>query len=436
MNSIGIAFATVSALLMLTLPRRWAILPLILSAAYMTHGQALEIAGANFTMPRIVVAVGFLRVLLRREHIAGGFVALDRLVLFWAFLLLSTSAFHDYGALQYRSGMVWTELGSYFLFRIFVQDIEDARRTMKTVTVTLVPLAVIMLTEKFTASNLFAALGYVDAIPPIRDGQVRASGPFAHPILAGTVGAACIGMGLALWRVARFRALIGCAAGGAMVYASASSGPVLMVAFILLGVACWVMRGHMRSIWWMAIAGILALAAVMQAPVYFLMARIDIMGGSQGWFRAQLIHSAIEHFSEWWLTGTDYTRHWMATGISASARHTDMTNHFLSMGVMGGLPLLIVFVLVCRAAFRDVGRSLQTPYVDAQHRFFVWTLGAVLFGFVMNFFAITLFDQSAIFFWLLVAAIASIASQAKKRASQTAPPESGATAKAGYLALQ
>jgi len=435
MNSIGIAFATVSALLMLTLPRRWAILPLILSAAYMTHGQALEIAGANFTMPRIVVAVGFLRVLLRREHIAGGFVALDRWVVCWALLLAGTSVFHDYGAFQFRSGMVWTELGSYFLFRIFVQDIDDARRTMQTVTATLVPLAVIMLTEKFTASNLFAALGYVDAIPPIRDGQVRASGPFAHPILAGTVGAACIGMGLALWRVARFRALIGCAAGGAMVYASASSGPVLMVAFILLGVACWVMRGHMRSIWWMAIAGILALAAVMQAPVYFLMARIDIMGGSQGWFRAQLIDAAIEHLSEWWLAGTDYTRHWMATGIGANSRHTDMTNHFLSMGVMGGLPLLIVFVLVCRAAFRDVGRSLQTPYVDAQHRFFVWALGAVLFGFVMNFFAITLFDQSAIFFWMLVATIASIASQAE-RASQTAPPKSGSATEAGYLALQ
>jgi hypothetical protein len=435
MNSIGIAFATVCVLLMLTLPRRWAILPLILSAAYMTHGQALEIAGANFTMLRIVVAVGFLRVLLRREHIAGGFVALDRWVLCWALLLAGTSAFHDYGAFQFRSGMVWTELGSYFLFRIFVQDIDDARRTMQTVTATLVPLAVIMLTEKSTASNLFAALGYVDAISPVRDGQVRATGPFAHPILAGTVGAGCFGMGLALWGGARYRALIGCTAGGAMVYASASSGPILMLAFILLGVACWVMRDHMSFIRWMALAVILALAAVMKAPFYFLMARIDIMGGSQSWFRAQLIHSAIEHLSEWWLVGTDYTRHWMATGIGANDRHTDMTNHFLSMGVMGGLPLLIVFVLVCRAAFRDVGRSLQTPYMNAQHRFFVWALGAVLFGFVMNFFAITLFDQSAMFFWMLVAAIASIASQAE-RASETARSKSGSAAKPGYLALQ
>jgi hypothetical protein len=73
--------------------------------------------------------------------------------------------------------------------------------------------------------------------------------------------------------------------------------------------------------------------------------------------------------------------------------------------------------------------------MNAQHRFFVWALGAVLFGFVMNFFAITLFDHSAIFFWMLVATIASIVSQAE-RASQTAPPKSGSATEAGYLALQ
>jgi hypothetical protein len=331
--------------------------------------------------------------------------------------------------------MVWTELGSYLLFRIFIQDIDDARRTMQTVTASLIPLALIMLAEKSNASNLFATFGYVDATSSVRDGQVRATGPFAHPILAGTVGAACIGMGLAIWKGARYRALIGCAAGAAMVYASASSGPILMVAFILFGVACWVVSDHLRVIRWMVLAGILALAAVMKAPLYFLLARIDILEGSQGWFRAQLIHSAIEHLPEWWLTGTDYTRHWMATGIGANNRHTDLTNHFLSMGVMGGLPLLIVFVLVCRAAFRDVGRFLQTPYVDADHRVFVWTLGAVLFGYVTNFFAITLFDQSAIFFWLLVAAIASIASQAE-RASQTAAARLPSAHKAGYLAVR
>ena len=53
----------------------------------------------------------------------------------------------------------------------------------------------------------------------------------------------------------------------------------------------------------------------MEDPIYFLMARIDISGGSQGYFRAQLIRSLIDHLSEWWLAGKDYTRHWMASGI-------------------------------------------------------------------------------------------------------------------------
>ena len=42
----------------------------------------------------------------------------------------------------------------------------------------------------------------------------------------------------------------------------------------------------------------------------------------------------------------------MPTGIHANEFHTDITNHFLQMGVLGGLPLLLVFVLVLIAAFR------------------------------------------------------------------------------------
>ena len=61
MNAVGVAFLSISALLMWVLPRRWAAAPLILSAAYMTSGQVLDIAGANFTVPRVLVAVGFRR---------------------------------------------------------------------------------------------------------------------------------------------------------------------------------------------------------------------------------------------------------------------------------------------------------------------------------------------------------------------------------------
>jgi hypothetical protein len=194
-----------------------------------------------------------------------------------------------------------------------------------------------------------------------------------------------------------------------MIVASGSSGPILMVLFTLIGLLLWRMRESLVVIRWFVVFGLIALDLLMNDPVYFLMARIDITGGSKGWHRAQLIRSSIEHLDEWWLAGTDYTRHWMATGIPANDIHTDITNHILSMGVMGGLPLMFLFVLTLVVAFRAVGCAVsQSVSASREHRFLSWTLGAILFGHVVNFFSITYFDQSILFFYLVLAAIVAV----------------------------
>lgn len=410
MNAIGAAFLAIASVLMLALPRRLAVLPLVLSALYMTGGQLLQIGPATFTMPRLMVLVGFLRVLVRGESIAGGLGTVDRMILLWATVLIGTSAFHTSDAWVYRSGIVWTELGCYFLFRIFMRDLDDVHDAFRVTCIVMLPLAALMLLEKVTGHNPFSVLGAAISNSVVREGHVRAAGPFSHPILAGTVGAACLAMAFAIRPSARWAWRAGLVAGAGIVVAATSSGPILMVAFIVLGIATWVLRHHMRMLRWSIVAGILALAAIMKDPVYFLMARVDVSGGSQGYYRSQLIRSSIQHLSEWWVAGTDYTRHWMHSGISANDRHADITNHFLAMGVMGGLPLMIVFVGILAYSFRDVGRALnQLADAPREEQRFVWVLGALLFGFCMDFWSISLFDQSVIFFYLSLAAIQGVA---------------------------
>jgi hypothetical protein len=409
MNALGAAFLIVAVVFTVGLPRRLALLPLLLSATYMTGEQLLQVGPANFTIPRVLVAVGLLRALARREHISGGMHAVDGLMLLWAAMLVGTSAFHPEEGWIFRSGIVWTEVGCYFVVRIFVQDLDDVQRVFRFMCVAMLPLAGLMLLEQWTGRNPFALLG-ADPTAQVREGNVRAAGPFAHPILAGTTGAVCLAMGLSLWQRSRRHALAGCAAGGAIVYAVMSSGPILSVFFLLLGAAAWVLRSHMRSIRWSLLLLLVALDMAMKAPVYFLIARIDLSGGSQGYYRAQLVHSAIEHFSEWWLVGTDYTRHWMASGVHANLRHADITNHILAMGVMGGLPLMLIFLAILAYSFRDVGRALRR-HADAPtaDRFCIWMLGALLFALLMTFLSISLFDQSVIFYCMLLACIQAVA---------------------------
>ena len=422
MNLIGLVFTLISSAFLLTLPRRLAAIPFLIGATYMTCGQEIELGPANFPVVRILVMVGMIRLLSKGEWIAGGMNSVDMFLTLWAILLIGTSVFHTSEAWIFRAGILWTDLGCYFLFRSLIQDWEDVRRIFKFLCVVLVPIAALMLVEKTIGKNYFAVfLGGISEIPALRSGHNRASGPFTHAILAGTVGATCLPMALYLWTSQRKYAIAGLFSSVGIVFASTSSGPIMMVFFILLGLALWKMRDHLRSIRLLILTGVIALDAVMKDPVYFLMARIDIAGGSTGYFRAQLIRSAIEHLDEWWLAGTDYTRNWMPSGISADIRHTDMTNHILWMGVLGGLPLMFIFIMTLVIAFRLVGRALQdNENASIEHRFLIWTLGAALFGHLCNFFSISLFDQSVIFFYLILACIGAV--QARKRLSPAKAP--------------
>lgn len=409
---------------MLGLPRRHAAIPLLLAAAYTTRLPIVVVGPANLSVLRVLVLVGMVRVLMRRERVAN-LNAIDVLLLLWATVLLGTSVFHNSNVWTYRIGQVLGELGVYGLCRVFIQDDTDVRRLFRVLCFALAPLAVLLLLEKYNAYNFFTIIG-ANLPLNIRDGRVRATGPFAHAILAGTVGAICVPMALCLWRRHRVSAVVGVCTGLGILVASTSSGPIMMLTFTVIGLLLWNVRMLLSVIRWGAVAGIAVLALVMKAPVYFLIARIDIAGGSTGWYRAQLIRSSIEHFNEWWAVGTDYTRHWMASGIYANDTQTDIVNHFVAMGVAGGLPLFIAFVLVLWAAFREVGRGLQASESQSPERVFLsWTLGSMLFGEVMSFLAISPYDQSVSFFYLLLAAIGAavptrlaVAAQSEKVAAR------------------
>jgi hypothetical protein len=418
MHPVGLLFTLVASAFLFSLPRRLAAIPLLMGATYMTRGQELEIGPAHFPVVRILVTVGILRVFLKREHIANGINAVDRWLILWAVLLIGGNAFHISDVWLFRVGVVWSEMGCYFLFRVFLQDCEDVERIFKVLCLALIPVAVLMLMEKVIGKNYFAFLGGVWEVPVLRNGHFRAQGPFAIYLLAGTVGATIFPMALYLWKNHRRHALGGLFTGGGILFASTSSGPIMMLLSILFGLFLWKVRKHLRELRWLMLIGIIALDMVMKDPWYFVMARIDISGGSQGWFRARLIQSSIEHLDEWWLTGTDYTRHWMASGQHSNPNHTDLANHLLSIGVAGGLPLMFVFIMALVAAFRIIGNALNkaTP----NHHFLIWTLGAILFGHIWNFLSIALFDQSVVFFYLILGGIGAI--QIGKRLSPTEAP--------------
>jgi hypothetical protein len=396
-------------------PRHGAVAPLLVGACYMTLGQQFEIGPLHFFFNRILVAVGWLRVVTKGERISGGFNGLDWMMIVWGCWTVFSSSFHqDFSAaLIARLALVYDSLGLYLLLRVFIQATEDITAICRIVIVLLIPIAVAMIAERLTGHNAFSMLGGVSAESEVRGGQVRAQGPFAHSILAGTVGAVCWPFALRFWKTQRHLAMLGFAACGAIVITSSSSGPIMTVLSILLGLALWKVRSHMRLIRWGAVLAILALALVMKAPVYYLLSRIDLTGSSTGWHRSALIEAAINHLDEWWLAGTDYTRHWMPTGVGWSEDHTDITNQYIKMGVIGGLPSMLLFIGALSCGWRYVGQNLRangkSPF---EKRFLIWTFGAILFGHATTFMSVSYFDQSIVFFLLVLAVISSFCQEA------------------------
>jgi hypothetical protein len=150
----------------------------------------------------------------------------------------------------------------------------------------------------------------------------------------------------------------------------------------------------------------------MEAPVWYLIARINVFSSSAGWHRAYLINQAIRYLDEWWLIGTKYTAHWMPYTLSIDPAMSDITNQYISEGITGGLLKMFLFIFIIVICFKTIGKSVHMLKNKAVFLpFQVWSIGACLLVHVVTFFSITYFDQMIVFWYMVLAFIAAFRSE-------------------------
>ena len=66
----------------------------------------------------------------------------------------------------------------------------------------------------------------------------------------------------------------------------------------------------MRTVRWSLLGLFIALALVMKAPVWYVLAHFDFVGGSGGYDRANLLDNCWRHIGDWWLIGTGNNWAW------------------------------------------------------------------------------------------------------------------------------
>jgi hypothetical protein len=407
-NPIGLAFTLVMGLLIVIVPRRYAFVPIIILTCYMTMGNAIVVGGLHFTMIRVLLLFGWIRVVVRGEIRSIRLNSIDRIVLWWSLSAAVTYVllWQNGDSIVYELGQTYNALGFYFLFRMLVRNYEDIFNIFKLTAVLITPLAISMIVEKAVGRNAFFIFGGVPMFTSVREGTLRCQGPFAHPILAGTFGATLMPFFVALWkRHEKTLATVGLASSLAITLTSGSSGPALACAAAVLALCMWRWRKSMRVVRWGIALTLIGLHLVMKAPVWFIIARVDVFSGSTGFHRAYLIDRAIANIGDWWLVGTKSTEHWAV----ADSHLFDVTNHYIAQGANGGLITMILFIVILVRCYRGVGLSVRSaekfrPY---SVQFGLWTLGGALFAHSVSFISVSYFDQNFVNWYLLLAMIST-----------------------------
>lgn len=403
---LGLAALGVLLIMALLLPRRWAALPAILLLCFIPAGQRVVISTIDFSFIRIMMMVIWMRLVVRAEVRPIVWNHLDRVMIAWAVIAVVTGTLQGATLSIFinRVGSSVDAMMVYFFFRLVIRSHEDLAALATMFMVCGFAVAGFFLIENRTQQNMFYVFGGVPQFTDVRDGRLRCQGAFAHSILAGCFWACIVPFYMVRgwlkgdWLLPAFASV----ASLLIVALCASSTPVMAVGFGILGGALFLLRGALRWIRWLVFGWLCVLHFfLMKMPVWHLLARVDIVGGSTGWHRYHLVDKFFERFPEWYLVGTPRTGHW-GPGLH------DVTNEFVAEGVAGGILRLAAYVMAIWLSFAGVSRSMRYPGGSRAYRYCAWALGTALFMHCMNYIAVTYFEQIVVEYYVTLAAISSL----------------------------
>ena len=429
----------VAIALILTLPRKNAIVPFLLAVFTIPIGQVVLVGGIHFTVIRILILVGLIRAIRFKTSSSGrwfatGFNSIDQVMVLWtvaAFLVISIQ-WMNAQMLIASLGNFLDSLGGYLVVRFFIVDGESVRRTLRVFAVICAIHGACMINEQVTGVNVFNLVGGVN-IPvesTIRDGQLRSSG-LMGPLGAGAFAGVLIPLFVWLWAVRKSRkaAYAGLAGATAMLVTTHASTPWMSFGAGLLGLGFWPLRKRMRIIRWGFALTLVSLHLVMKAPVWHLISRVDLTGSSSSWHRYTLVNQTILHFRDWWLIGYKYYDQW-------DWDMWDTSNLFVAAALTGGLVTLVLVIAVFSRSFGAIGTARKRVNGDRKQEWFLWCLGSALFACVVSCFGVAFLYQSQMLLFALPAFISVATFEAKRVAVGSEEPRDQQTLELAFVGAE
>ena len=402
----------IAIVLIIVLPRNRVIMPFLIAFFTIPIGEVLVVGGVHFTALRILILTVLARRLTfsRREKYPGGINSIDLCVFLWSIsaVIAFFLQFPGGPALIQGMGVLLDTLGGYLAIRSLIQDSDGVRFTIKSLSVVCAILGLCMINEQISHINVFGLLGGMGTTVSVREGHIRSSATLGY-LYAGAFAGVLVPLFVWLWKEPKSRvvAAVGLLAATAMVITSYSSTSQLALLGSVAGLGFWPQRKKMRMIR-LGIFSILAgLDMVMKAPVWALIARVDLTGSSSSYQRYALIDMTVRHFSSWWLIGTpDY--------INWGWDSWDLCNQFAAVALSGGLLTLIFYIWIFKSGFSTLGTARKRLEGDKREEWLLWCFGSSLFATLVAHFGINYMAQLIMGFFPIIACISVVAFEAKQ----------------------
>lgn len=421
-SPLVLALVLVAGFLLVFWSRKKALVPFLTAALLVPTDQVLLVGGVHFPMLRVLILFGIARIFKegvssKRPLFSGGINKIDIAVILLTIgvAINSIILFQEFGAVVNQLGNIYTVFGVYFLLRFLIRDEDDIVCAIRTLAWVAAFVAVIMTFEFTTGRNPYGLLGGANAHfysqLAVRDDKFRAQAGFGHSILAGTFGAVLVPLFVALWwkgKEHRRIVVLGLVSATVITLTSNSSTPVLACAAGVLALCLWPVRNWMRTIRWGVVAALVFLHLVMRKPVWHLISRIDISGGSSGDHRYMLIDQCIRHFWDWWLIGVKDTSVW-------GWDMWDTANQYVGLCDGSGLVPFVLFIAILVYGFKYLGKARRQTGKDRVNALFLWAISAALFANVVAFIGISYFDQTIVGWYGLLAIISTAAAAPAKK---------------------
>lgn len=403
LNPIAFVFTLIMCIAILSVNRKYIIVPLLLVACFIPNIQRISIAGIDFSMLRIITIFGLIRIAVRKERLSMTFNSIDKIIIYYSIIRIVTFTilWSEIGALIFILGQLIDTICAYFFIRFAIYDFKEYDIMIKTFIISSMFIAIFMTIEHLIGgTNLFHIFGAPE-MSEFRNGRLRAEASLGGSIMAGTFGATILPISWASWkRNYKHYAVVGIISSITIIITSSSSGPIISMLVGIFGISFWLFNNYTRIFKILFFLMLIILHFVMEGPIWHLIARIDLVGGSTGYHRYRLIDAAVNHFFDWALFGVQNTAVW-GHGLQ------DVTNQYILEGVRGGITPLLFFIIIISKCFQFVGKAIAKQ-TNIQYQKLIWGLGVVLLIHAITFLSISYYDQMVIFYYLLIAMISSL----------------------------